>query len=110
MKFFVVKTEESNVAVVFHDYVSSRFIVRSISESFRRAFEAAVSVVSGFSFYKDNGKLKYVEFGPQHPSWVTKVLSKVCQGYWSVCAEGNIIGDAFIEDVVAEYLSVNSDI
>jgi len=43
MIFYVIGNPEGKaVAVVFHDYNNSEFIVRSSYESFRVAFEAGV--------------------------------------------------------------------
>ena len=45
MKFFVIgDSNDATVAVVFHDYNTSEFIVRSSVESFRLAFNAAPQV------------------------------------------------------------------
>lgn len=105
MKYYVIKNPEKAIAVVFHDYVNATFVVRSVSEAFRRAFEAAVSTNSSLTFRKEGQKLKFVNFGPQYPSWIDIILSKISGNFWTVCTTGNTTGMAFIEDIVSEYLT-----
>ena len=104
MKYYVIHNPEKPIAVVFHDYLSANFIVKSASESFRRAFEAAVSTNSYLNFTKRGQKLKFNVFGPQYPLWIDQVLSKICGNFWTVNKTGNITGDAFVDDIASQYL------
>lgn len=104
MRYYVIKDPSKKIAVLFHDYVSATFIVRSVSESFRRAFEAGVSTNSSLNFLKKGQKLKFNDFGPQYPSWIDNILSKICGNFWTVCNTGETTGVAFVEDIVAEHL------
>ena len=104
MRYYVIKDPHKNVAVLFHDYVSATFIIRSISEGFRRAFESGVSTNSSLNFQKGGSKLKYSYFGPQYPTWVDSILSKICGNFWTVCNTGNTTGIAFVEDIVSKHL------
>ena len=105
MRYYVIQGEESTpLAVVFHDYMTAKFIVKSRSEAFRRAFEASVSINSSLNFIKRGPKLKFYTFGPQYPTWIDQVLSKICENFWIVCNTGNITGDAFVEDIASQYL------
>lgn len=105
MRYYVIKDPAKNVAVLFHDYVSATFIIKSISEGFRRAFEAGVSTNSSLNFQKENSKLKFNYYGPQYPNWVDNILSKICGNFWTVCNTGYTTGIAFVEDIIAEHLS-----
>lgn len=104
MKYHVIANSNNPVAVVFHDYVAAQFVVHSRSEAFRRAFEAAVATNSSLTFQKRGQKLKFNQFGPQYPSWVDRILSKICDNFWTVQKTGNVTGEAFIDDIAAEYL------
>lgn len=105
MRYYVIQSPEKKVAVIFHDYLTANFIVKSTSECFRRAFEASVSTNSDLSFTKRGKRLEFKEFGPQYPSWIDKVLSKICGKFWTICKTGNITGDAFVEDIALQYLT-----
>ena len=105
MKYYVICHMEKPVALVFHDYVSARFIVRSSSEVFRKVFDAAVVLNSSLGFSKSDNKLKFNIFGPQFPSWIDKVLEKSCGDFWNIKKTGDITGDAFVEDIVQKFLS-----
>lgn len=103
MRYYVVSKDEP-VAVVFHDYVSAQYVIRSNSEAFRRVFEAAVSLNSSLAFSKNDKNLKYKAFGPEFPSWIDKVLKKACGIFWNIENTGDITGEAFIEDTVSKFL------
>ncbi len=104
MRYYVIHKGESPVAVVFHDYVEAGFVVRSNSESFLKAFDAAVSLNSSYTFNKSDSNLKFSIFGSHFPSWIDKVLQKACGDFWTVESTGNLAGDAFIEDIIQKFL------
>ena len=105
MRYYVIHKEDKKpIAVVFHDYVSSKFIVRTTSEAFRSAFDASVSLNSSLAFSKNDDILKYKPFGPEYPSWIDKVLKKACGSFWNIKDKGDLAGEAFVEDIVNKYL------
>lgn len=104
MRYYVINKEEEPIAVVFHDYVSSKFIMRTVSEAFRNSFDSSVGLNSSLAFNKSDSVLKYKPFGPEFPSWIDKVLKKACGIFWNIKSTGDITGEAFIEDIVSQHL------
>jgi hypothetical protein len=106
MRYTVIKDDNSDIAVVFHDYLTSYFVVNSTSEAFRRAFDSAVKSCSAASFGKQGSKLVVNRFGPNFPTWLDEVLRSFCGKYWRIAESGSIPGEAFIEDITCKHLSV----
>ncbi|HUV58777.1 MAG TPA: hypothetical protein VMW09_01540 [Desulfatiglandales bacterium] len=105
MKFYVIDNpEKKHVAVVFHDYSTSEFIVRSSHESFRRAFDAGVQGFFGNTYRKDGDKLYLTPFGPEFPIWMKQVLDKVCSNYWVVSESGDLPLKESVDSIVSNFL------
>lgn len=106
MRYFVVEQSDSNnpVAILFHDYLTKHYIIRSKSEAFRRSFEAAVSSVGSINLQKVGKKLKIFDKNIDNPSWSRNVLKKACGTYWIVAESGDIACDAFVDEVIARFL------
>ena len=105
MKYYVIGDPDRTIAVIFHDYVSANFLVYSKTESFRLAFDSAVSLYSKVNFTKKGSKLKFNTFGPQFLSWSTFILGKICNDFWKVTNQGNIAGEAFVDGIVEKFLN-----
>jgi len=105
MIFYVIGNPEGKaVAVVFHDYNNSEFIVRSSYESFRVAFEAGVQGFFGNTYRKDEDKLYLTKFGPEFPIWMRQVLDKVCSNYWTVLEQGDLPLKESVDSTVLKFL------
>ncbi|MDC1299933.1 hypothetical protein N8Z24_00340 [bacterium] len=105
MKFFVVgDSKDVPVAVVFHDYSTSEFIVRSSIESFRLAFNAAAQGYFGNTYRRDGGKLFLTSFGPEFPVWSKKVLNKACSGHWKIIKEDELPIEETVDSIVLKFL------
>ena len=105
MRFFVIQSEETPIAVVFHDYRDQTFQCRSLRESFLRAFNAACSR-AGVEFVREDNVLRAVQVGPQEYDWIESILDQVCGDYWSLSDTGEIqAGEAGIDTVIQKYLA-----
>jgi len=106
MNYYVISKGNSPIAVVFHDYMSSRFIVKSKSEAFRKSFEASSLTNSLYSFNREGSVLKFNRFGSNFISWVDRVLSKFCDDLWSISSKGSVIGESMIDSISNQFLSI----
>ena len=105
MKFFVIgDSNDATVAVVFHDYNTSEFIVRSSVESFRLAFNAASQGYFGNTYRRDGDKMYLTSFGPEFPIWSKKVLNKVCSGHWKILKEEELPFNETVDSIVLKFL------
>ena len=103
MKYFVITKNNKNVAVVFHDYLTQYYLVRSKSEAFRRSFNASVQGVS-YSFSKTNDSLVPSRIGLDSPLWSNQVLLKACEKFWQIGKVANS-GSQTVEQIIDKYLS-----
>lgn len=104
MKYYKIKCEKGATAVVFHDYVTSHYIVQSRSESFRKSFESSVKSTGKVLFKRSNNSLKIFKSGPNHIHWMDNILSKACGNYWTIEDSGDV-GLAYADDISTPYLS-----
>ena len=104
MKYYVIADGSNVIAIVFHSYRDASFLIKTVSESFRRSFEAFVLHHSKVNFVHQNNRLKVNTFGPQYVSWSKKVLESICSDFWRIKDTGELTGEAFIEDIVSKFL------
>ena len=105
MRYYVIDDGSAVVAIVFHYYRDASFLIKTVSESFRRSFEASVTQHSKVSFICEGDRLKVSTFGPQYVSWSKKVLKSICGDFWVIKDTGELTGEAFIEDIVSKYFN-----
>jgi len=103
MKFFIITRDSKNIAVVFHDYLSQHYVIKSKSEAFRKSFIAAVSSVS-YSFSKADDSLIPLRIGIDNPLWINSVLSKSCGKFWQIGKVAKTNSQT-IEQIIDKYLS-----
>lgn len=106
MQYFVVKNRQTkkNVAVIFHDYVTKHYIVQSLSEAFRKSFEASIKSLGGYSFTAVDKKLVSTRLTLENPAWAKEVLKKACGSNWSFLKKGEFSYQLDVNDIIAKYL------
>lgn len=106
MKYYAIKGRgDKPTAVVFHDYLTSYYMIRSKSESFRKAFEASVRSVGSLQFKQSGESLKAHAIDPESIYWIKEVLKKACGNYWEVAKSGEVPGASNTDKIAESYLS-----
>lgn len=108
MEFYVIKNRATNknVAVVVHDYVAKHYIVQSLSEAFRRAFEASIKSLGPVTYTAVNNKLLKSNLNLGNPSWAKEVLKKSCGSHWTYTKKNETMSpySLQIHETIEKYL------
>lgn len=106
MRYFVISSDGSNLAVVLHDYLRGTYVRRSTKESFCQVFDAC-SAKKTLKTLREPGTLRVSEFSAFDFDWIDTVLEDVlkCNPDWNISLTGDTSGSNLtIDDVVSKHL------
>lgn len=105
MRYFVVSSESSAIAVIFHNYTEKTFSVETGSDAFRKALDLAIQKKGTTGFIRSEKKVIPYNLGLGNPLWMTEVLQILCSNsLWKVTKVGDLSSSAFASDIVSEFL------
>ena len=105
MRYFVIGLGDSNIAVVFHNYMEKTFSVETNSDAFRKALDLAIQKKGSIGFIRNENKVLPYKLSLGNPIWLTEVLQILCEsGSWKVVKVGDISSAAFSSDIVNKFL------
>ena len=106
MQYYVIqnRSTKKNAAVVFHDYLTKHYIVQSVSEAFRRSFEASLKSLGRVMYTAVDNKLLKSSLSLDNPSWAREILKKACGSSWTFTRKGELSHDLQVNDIISRYL------
>lgn len=110
MKYFVIKSGDSNIALVFHDYLKGTYIRRAVKESFCQVFDACVESTS-VKLVREASTLRLMSYSSFDYGWIDDVLAKIlsCNPDWVLAEASESSGsDLTIDDLAKKYLTISS--
>jgi len=105
VRFFVIQQDTHPVAIIYHDHLNQVCICRSKVASFLSAFDA-VCLKKNIEFVREEGLLRAISCGVFEYDWVDNVLDHLCQSFWSIYKQGEMINsEANINGMIRKYLT-----
>ena len=107
MRYFVIASNQSALAVVFHDHVQSSVYCHSKSASFLAAFDAlcAKEGVLGVKEADPDTVLRIVSQGANDYDWVERVLDHLPSNFWEIVDRGDVVNvTTGIDSIILKYL------